>query len=233
VKVAVGTGIYKGSLCITRESLGLGKYEWTQASGTEALSFAATGGESVLTAVGHSTIKCVSAKLGGEWTGPKTASITIEFKGCANALAQQCSSNPVNNSEIKTLPLEGELGFIRNELKEGKLLLAVGLDLKPQAPLTDLAIYQCGSITETAHIEGSVIAKIKPIDKMTAESNLVFATKSGGTVQQYQKFQGGLKDTLSTTFMTGIESTTASTTLKILGEVGKSSVPLEIKAKEN
>ena len=232
VKVAEGTGTFKGPICVTKETKGKGKYEWTQANVTEALKLTGSGLETRLLTEGHPGIKCVAANLTGEWTGGKTASVTIEFQGCVNALSQQCQSG-ANKSEIKTLPLEAELGFIRNELKEGKLIVVVGLDLKPQPPLTDLAVYECGSVTETAHLEGSVIGRFGPIDKMTTESNLTLNTKSAGTVQVYEKFEGGLKDTLSTTFMTGITSTTAPTTLKIFSETGKESVPLEIRAKEN
>jgi len=232
VKVPEGTGVYRGSICVTKETKGKGKYEWTQASVTEKLTFTGGGLETRLLTAGHPGIKCIASNLTGEWTGGKTANVTIEFQGCVNALGQQCQSGQ-NKSEIKTLPLEGELGFINDQVKEGKLIIVVGLDLKPQPPLTDLAIYECGSITETARIEGSVIGTIKPIEKMTTESNLVFNTKSAGEVQYWQQFEGGLKDTLSTTFTTGTESTTAPTTLKIFSETGKNSVPLEIKAKEN
>jgi hypothetical protein len=232
VKVGIAKGVYRGAQCITVEKKGLGAYEWTQVNATEKFTFAGSGLESILTTTGLPKIKCIAANATGEWTGGKTASVTIEFQGCTNALGKQCQSGPVNKSEIKTLPLEGELGFIRNELVEGKLIVVVGLDLKPQPPLTDLAIYECGSATETSKLEGSVIGKIQPINKMTLESNLLYTTKSNGE-QLYKKFQGGPEDVLSTTFTSGVTSTTAPTTLKIKTETGKNSAPLEIKAKEN
>lgn len=232
VKVPTGKGAYRGGLCITLETKGLGKYEWTQANATEKFTFAGSGLESILTSTGHPKINCVAANIAGEWTGGKTATVTIEFQGCTDALGHQCTSNPQNKSEIKTLPMEGELGFIKNVVKEGKVLVVVGLDLKPQPPLTDLVVYECGSVTETATLEGSVIGRIQPIDKMTTTSDLVYSTKSNGE-QLYQNFQEGPKDTLSTTFTSGIEKTTAPTTLKITSETGTNSAPLEIKAKEN
>jgi hypothetical protein len=230
VKVAAGEGVFKGGQCVTVDKTGLGLYKWLPLEPAEKLTFTGTGAASAITTIGHPQIKCSTAGLGGEWTGPKTSTVTIEFHGCVNGLGKQCSSG-TNTGEIKTLPLEGELGFIKNVVKEGKLIVVVGLDLKPQPPLTALAIYECGSITETARVEGSVIGKIQPIDKLTTTSNLVYSTKSNGE-QLYQKFEGGLKDTLSTTFTSGITSTTAPSTLKITKELGKSSVPLEIKAKE-
>jgi hypothetical protein len=231
VKVATGAGVYKGSQCLAIEhsSKKLGKYNWIPASQSEKLTFSGAGLESVLTTVGHPTIKCIAANLTGEYTGPKKATVTVEFQGCINSLGQQCQSNPQNKSEIKTLPLEAELGFIRNEIVEGRLVVSVGLDLKPTSPLTNLVVYECGSLTETANLEGSVVGQEKPIDKMTTEMNLVYSTKSNGE-QLYEKFQEGLADTLSTTFHVGLGSTTAATTLKIKSYLGSNGVPLEVKA---
>jgi alpha-tubulin suppressor-like RCC1 family protein len=231
VKVATGTGTYQGLNCIALEKAGgkFGKYNWIPVAATEKQTFAGTGGESVLATVGHSTIKCIAANVTGEWRGPKTATVQIEFQACTNAKGQQCQSNPQNKSEIKTLPLEAELGFIKNEVSEGKLLLSVGLDLKPQPPGSDLVSYECGSVTEMAHLEGSVIGQIKPIDKMTIESNLIYNAIRGA--QQYEKFEGGPGDTLTTRFQSGLESTYAPSILKIAGEAGSNAAALEIKAK--
>jgi hypothetical protein len=231
VKVATGTGTYQGLNCIALEKAGgkFGKYNWIPVAATEKQTFAGTGGESVLATAGQSTIKCIAANVTGEWRGPKTATVQIEFQACTNAKGQQCQSNPQNKSEIKTLPLEAELGFIKNEVKEGKLLLSVGLDLKPQPPGADLVSYECASVTESAHLEGSVIGQIKTIDKMTTESNLIYNAIRGA--QQYEKFEGGPPDTLTTRFQSGLESTYAPSTLKIASETGSNAAPLEIKAK--
>jgi hypothetical protein len=226
VKVATGAGAYTGPQCLALETHKKGKYEWIPVSSSEKQTFLGSGGETILATTGHSTIKCIAANFVGEWTGPKTASVTVEFQGCTNAKKEQCQSSPQNKSEIKTLPLEAELGFIKNE----PTVVQVGLDLKPTAPLTQLVTYECGSVTETARVEGSVIGQIKPIDKMTTESNLIyFARRSGEQVPE--QFEGGLKDTLSTTFMSGIESTTAASSLTIKSETGHYANPLEIKAK--
>jgi hypothetical protein len=58
-----------------------------------------------------------------------------------------------------------------------------------------------------------------------------FARLSGE--QLPEKFQGQPKDTLTTTFMSGLESTSAPTSLTIKEYTGTNSIPLEIKAKEN
>jgi alpha-tubulin suppressor-like RCC1 family protein len=233
VKVATGTGIYKGAQCLTLETGNKGKYNWVPVSATEKQTFSGAGLETVLTSEGHPTIKCVATNITGEWRGPKTATVQLELQACTSPTGQQCSStsNPQNKSEIKLTPLEAELGFIKNEVKEGKPIVVTGLDLKPQPPLRELASYECEGSGLTAHLEGSVIARFGPIDKMTTESNSVFyATKAGQQVPE--KFEGGVKDTLIASFTAGIESKgSAPSTLTIKEEKGKYAAPLEIKAK--
>ena len=232
VKVATGAGIYGAANCITVAKAGKGKYEWTPVSSGEKQAFSGAGGETTLTTAGHSTIRCVTANFSGEWTGPKTASLTVEFQGCTNAAGRQCTStsNPQNRSEIKTFPVAGELGFTRHEEIEGKRIIVVGLDLKPQPPLTQLAEYECTGSSETAHLEGSVIGKLGPFDKMTTESNLLFAATKAGE-QRPEWFEGGPKDTLTTRFTSGIETlSSGASSLNIKSETGHNAAPLEIKA---
>jgi len=234
VKVATGAGAYKGGGCITVATNGLGKYEWAPVSFTEKQTFSGSGAETTLATSGHQTIRCVAANFSGEYTGPKTATVTIEFQACVNSQNQQCQSiDPRNKSEIATFPLEAELGFIRNQTIEGRTFITVGLDLKPQPPLTELFSYECTGSPEVAHVEGSVIGKIKPFNKMTTESNLAYLTKKN-VGQIPEQFEGGPKDTLITTFTSGVETLgSAPSTLNIVGYTGHNANPLEIKAKEN
>lgn len=233
VKVPLGTGEYKGGQCMTREvpKGERGKYNWVQANASENLTFEGAGIEVKLATTGHSTIECVVANVSGTFTGPKTATAKIEMQGCKNKAEEQCHSAGAEN-QIVSLPLEAELGFIRNETIEGKRFVKVGLDFKPQPPLTALMVYQCGEGSTTATVEGSVIVADKPIDKMSTENKLFFHVLFPKGTQDPEKFQGGLKDTLSTTFVTGVESTSAPSTLGTKEYVGKYSVPLEIKAIE-
>jgi hypothetical protein len=231
VSTALGKGVYKGGQCVTVAAPGTGRWEWMPASATEQLKFSGSGEESKLTTVGAPTIKCINANITGEWRNPKTATVEVEFQGCQNPQEVQCQSGSAK-SEIKTLPLEAELGFIKSEEVEGKQIAVVGLDLKPQPPLTALAIYNCGSQTETSTLEGSVIGELKPIDKMGLPQKILYRTRVTGE-QLPESFQGQPNDTLMTKFTTGIETVTAPTTLKIKKETGTSAVPIEIKAKEN
>jgi hypothetical protein len=231
VKVATGAGAYRGGACTVLETGKLGKYEWMPASATEKLTFSGGGLEPTLASVGHPTIKCITANITGEYTGPKTVTAQLEFEGCINANKQECHTKPTDAALITSLPLEGELGFVKNQVIEGKILVSVGLDLKPQAPLPDLIVYDCGGVTESDHVRGSVIVRVKPIDIMTTTSNLLITAKK--TVEQVpESFEGLPKDTLSTTFMSGLEETTAPSALNVKSETGNNSVALEIKAIE-
>jgi len=235
VKVALGTGEYKGSQCITREVAKgeRGKYNWVQASVAENVTFEDAGIDVKLASAGHSTITCVVANVKGTLTGPKTATAEIELQGCANQVGETCHSASAEN-QIKSLPLEAELGFIKNEVREGKRFVKVGMDFRAQTPLTQMFVYECGteSGSTTATVEGSVIVADKPIDKMSAENKLFFHVLFPKGTQDPEKFEGGVKDTLTTTYKTGLESTTVSSTLGYKEPSGKYSIPMEIKAIE-
>jgi alpha-tubulin suppressor-like RCC1 family protein len=230
VKVAAGAGIYQGAACVTKAVPGKGRYEWIPVSATEKQAFTGAGAETTLATVGHPPIHCVTANISGEYTGPKTATVQIEFQACTNSLGQQCQSNPQNKSELKTLPLEAELGLIKNQVVEGRKIVVAGLDLKPQPPLSSLLVYECGSATESARLEGSVIGKVGPINKMTTTMKLLYYAKKTGE-QVPERFESGLTETLTTTFQSGLESTSAPSTLNIKEETGSNAAPLEIKAK--
>jgi hypothetical protein len=66
---------------------------------------------------------------------------------------------------------------------------------------------------------------------MTTVSKLLY-TRSKAGLQQPEKFEGGPKDTLTTTFMTGLESSSGASTLNMVGATATNSTALEIKAKE-
>jgi hypothetical protein len=229
VKVGVGKGVYKGPNCIYVAPEGKGVYEWEQVLPTDKFTWSGSGVEPTLATIGHGAIKCLTAAFTGEYITPKKSSVTVQMQGCVNTKEEACQSTGTK-SELMTVPLEAELGFIRNEVVEGKLHFSVGLDLK--SPSGTLITYECGGkITEPMRLEGSVIAKRSIINKMTLVNNLAYvATKSG--LQVPTKFQGEPQDTLFTTFTVGFEETTAPSTLAIKEYSGTNSVPIEVKARE-
>jgi hypothetical protein len=231
VKVTPGTGTYRGGSCIKVDPGGKGKYDWIQLTAEEERTFSGSAGSSTLVTAGHTTITCSTATISGEYTGPKNATVNITFHSCTNSSAAQCQSEPLTKGEIKTLPLDAELGFIKNQVKEGKTRISVGLDLKAQSPFPDLITFECGGVAESNRVDGSVIGRVLPINRMTTVSKLLY-TRSKAGLQQPEKFEGGPKDTLTTTFMTGLESSSGASTLNMVGATATNSTALEIKAKE-
>jgi alpha-tubulin suppressor-like RCC1 family protein len=241
VKVTAPNGTYSDGACTKLATGELGKkYVWIPVSQTEKQTFSGSGLATTLTTAGHSTIKCITADFSGEWTGPKTASVTVILEGCTNAQNQQCQTilNQGNTkAEIALFAVEGELGFIKYEEVEGKLLLAVGLDLRPHpvppGARREFGTYECTGSSEKGHIEGSVIGKITPIDKMTTTSNLLYLARSNGE-QKPESFQGSPPDTLFTTFTSGLEEAvtgSGASSLNVKEYKGSNAAPLEIKAK--
>jgi len=218
-------GEWEGSLCLD-PAHGRGRYNFIP--GAEKKKFTAKGGTATLETVGKAKITCSASTTAGEYTGPKTLTTTITLTGCQrSATKASCQSVAAGAGEIVTGALEGELGFIKNEFTNGKHLVSVGLDIKHE---TDLAAFECGTGTgkELVTLEGSVIAPITIIDKMAAGSTLRYKAVAGR--QAPEQFESGLKDTLSTSVVSGLEKTIEQAGLTMT-ETITSEEPLEIKAK--
>jgi hypothetical protein len=218
------TGEYKGARCLT-PAAGTGNYNFLPGPG-EKKKFVGTGSEAKLEMPGLK-VSCAASTSEGEYTGAKTASVTLDLIGCSTvaATSQLCQSNPVKAGEIETLPLEGEFGFIQSGQKP-----VVGLDVK-RSP--SLVTFTCGSppetTTTTVVVEGSVIGKFAPNDAMVMDSKLSYKTSGGKQVVEH--FEGGPTDTLSAKLISGLTTTTEEAALKLrLMEIANEE-PLEIKAK--
>jgi len=235
-KVAAGsTGAYTGPTCVTLATTKPGHYEWAPLTSEEKDTFSGAGNEPVIATAGRLPVKCIVANISGTYTGPKTATAKIEFQGCVNGENKQCTglTTPNSKSEIETLPLEAELGYIRDEEVNGHRVVQTGLDLKPTSPLTEFVTYECGNVLETFTLEGSVIGALRPIDKMTSSPILTYkATKAG--VQVPEAFAEGAPDTLSTKITSGVPpaSTTFASTLAMKPVALADSTEVEIKALE-
>src|SRR5437870_5795247 len=83
VKVTAPNGTYSNGSCTKLATGELSKkFTWTPVSASEKQTFTGSGTETTLTTVGHPTITCINANFVGEWTGPKTATVTVSFQGC-------------------------------------------------------------------------------------------------------------------------------------------------------
>jgi hypothetical protein len=219
------TGEYTGSHCVTPAG-GTGKYNWVAGPGANP-KFEGTSETVPIIEMPGLVISCSVATYNGEYTGAKTASVTVDFIGCLNAAThKKCQTNPVKEGEIEPPgALEGEIGHINiNGLQK------VGLDLK-RSPA--IAAFTCGEPLEVPEVsgtlEGSVIGQIGPLNSARTEFKLKYA--AAGLTQIPESFEGGEKDTLTAKLDSGLTTTEVPAVLKdrlveILNEE-----PIEIKAK--
>jgi hypothetical protein len=205
VEVAKGTGVYKGSNCLTIAPPGRGKFVW-HAEPTAKPKYALSIEGAKLTSSGGRVIKCESGEAEGEYTGAKTTAITkLLFSNCRVTseelplFASYCQNVGNFRGEVTGNELVGELGYIEHALRT-----KVGVDLKPKSG-SALASFECGGASEiTEHgmgtgtfleLTGSVIGRTKPINKPLAETFTYFTAT--GVKQNPEQFEGGEKDTLT------------------------------------
>jgi hypothetical protein len=230
VPVPKGTGEYKGAYCLA-PAAGKGNHNWLPGPG-EKNTFVGSAGPITLETVGGYKFKCSSGEFSGEYSSPKTASVTLVFQGCIDIqTVQNCQTNPSKGGEITNpTPIEAELGFIQGGEKP-----KVGLDLKPATPIA----FSCGSgpeVTAIVSVSGSVIGTIKRANSMRSTFKLIYTATKGKQIPE--KFEEGLNDTLSLQKIVGLETTTEQAGLTIIGieEIPKPLIieneePIEIKAK--
>ena len=174
-------------------------------------TFTATSKASLLEAVGGTKTKCTSDSAFGELTGPQNGSMTIIFTGCkVNKIP--CNTPGATPGTIATNALSMKIDYINKAKKQ------VGIDLVEAAGALFLE-YGCGS-SVLARVQGSVIGKIGPINKLVTPSatfKLTFAQALG--VQKFPKLEAAPIDVLETSFGGPFEQTgLASTDLILFGE---------------
>jgi len=223
---AVGkTGEYIGSHC-TAPAGGTGKYNWVAGPGAKP-KFEGTSETAPLLEMPGLKISCSVATYNGEYTGAKTASVTVDLIGCLNVEShKKCQTNPVKEGEIEPPgALEGEIGFVNIAGVQH-----VGLDLK-RSPV--IAGFTCGEPNElpevTGTLEGSVIGQINPVNTMREVLGLKY--KAEGLTQIPESFEGGEKDTLTAKLTSGLTTTEGPAVLKIKLVDILNEEPIEIKAK--
>jgi len=224
VPAAKGTGEYIGLHCIHKSPTHKGEFNW--APGAVKKKFEGSSTTTITLGTAKLKILCAAATFNGEWTGSKTASVTVDLIGCENtATKHKCQSNPAKEGEIEPpQPLEGELGFITSGSNP-----TVGLDLKHSPTIV---AFGCGEpLTPpelSATLEGSVIAQIKKVGFMVPEFTLTY--KVAGGKQVPESFAGGSPDTLIAKIVKGVESSTEGATLAG-GVLLPNEEELEIKAR--
>jgi hypothetical protein len=218
VKVGAG-GDFSGATCIG-EVAGTGKYEWSAGAGAAKKITMQLG--SVELDGSRAKITCSAGEATGEVQGARTLSATLTLTGCERASSHATCQSATASGEIVTTELEGELGFITGGTKP-----AVGLDLR-HAP--SIATFSCSSAAgiEAVTLEGSVIARIAPIDRAASTFTLRYKARAGRQVPE--AFEEGLNDTLVAQTLVGLETTSEESVLLATATLS-SEEPLEIKAK--
>jgi opacity protein-like surface antigen len=236
-------GLYGGKSCTSLSLKKNGHYEWAPGPG-EKNKFAGIDVElePTLETVGGAKVSCSSYETHGEYTGPTKLKVSkILLSGCATA-GKPCQTVPVTESVIESGgELEGELGVIANK---GTPKETVGWDLKREGIMF---AFTCGKLPELAStqtVEGSFIGPVGPgaesnLNRMSIHSLIKYKEKAGK--QLPEAFEGGAKDTLTTTTITGTAKTVEQTGLITdenvtsgLGEPIEKEVnqePLEIRTK--
>ena len=219
-------GRYTTSTCTTKSEADSGGYEWTPGLPGEA--FSSSGGPSTLETVGGIKLTCEAEAGTGEYTEARTEIVNITFTGCTSAPTVSCQSEGAVAGEITLHALEGGLGFIRDQIKEGRLFLSVGLDLEPSGSEPYVATFACGGVLEGSDaqvlVRGSVIAPITPIDRMSPTASLRYTAARGQ--QRPEALEGAQADVLLTSLAGGaFEQSGLTATSTITDEE-----PVEIKA---
>jgi hypothetical protein len=218
-KKTVYHGRYTNASCVAESETHTGKYEWTEGPGA-GKKFTGTSKALTIETVGKSKVTCSASASQGEYTGPKTQSVSLTLTGCKGVLHGKSAScqNTASQGEITTSPLDGELEFT-NETEPAKPI--VGLDLKPTPPSTSVVAFECGG--EWVSLGGSVIAPISAVDKMASTFKLKAAATEGR--QTPEQFEGGVKDTLTVAIAGGAQEQAGLTA----SDTVVNEEPLEIK----
>jgi hypothetical protein len=218
-KEKVFHGAYEDKGCTTEVQAHEGKYEWI--AGAAKPKFAAKGAALTLEGAGGDGVTCTSSAIAGEYTGTKTLTASVTFKGCTSVAGKgACQSGGAHTGVIVANGLTGTLGFIADEMTEEGLVASVGLDLSGEPSLFSA---DCAGGKEEVVVKGSVIAPISAIDAMTRSFSLAYSASAAK--QSPEQFEAGSKDTLSATLGSGAEPVGLSTTEKIANQES-----LEIKA---
>ncbi len=177
------TGHYTDKVCSVKASekeISEGKTNKYELEGWEAAKkkgFKGKNGTSTLTSyipenektpwTGGSPVGVVTCKSGGsvgEVTGPKTETVTVEFKTCTSEGKKCTSTNGAKSGTIKTEPLTATIGYIEGGV--GADVEATNHKLSAEFTCEGLAIKTTGSVI------GVVTGNVNKISK---ESTQTFA----------------------------------------------------------
>ncbi len=197
-----GSGGYKGlkPVCLVKSPTHTGNFEWLPGPGANG-SFKERLSNPTLETTSGGKITCSFIFMEGELTSAKTLKVShVTMQGCLLVGPKlSCQSNGLEKGVIEsTTPLVGELGFIPGSTTSTPW---VGWDLGAQSGFSSTMVeFGCGEgkfgiPTYTVSLKGSVIARVKPTNKMVATFQIIYKQEKG--IQKPTAFIGGVEDVLT------------------------------------
>jgi hypothetical protein len=187
-----GRDSYSEATCTKPSEPGAGAYEWL--TGPAAGAYSLQGGALVLETAGGSKISCAGLTGTGEYTGPKTEVMHLTLSGCEQPGRGSCQNEKASTGEVTLSPLEGELGLIKTQTATKPP--QVGSALHAGGGQTLFGQFECGVGLGAVPIslEGSAIAVVTPLEKMSRTVKLKLAGSKGK--QKPAAFEGAAADPL-------------------------------------
>jgi hypothetical protein len=187
-------GGYAASDCVEKNEANLGKYEWLPGPGANR-KFTGANKTVILETTGKGQIKCSGSTSQGEYTGTKSATLSLTFSGCKLGKSTETCQTGATAGEISTGPLQARLGFIKDLESGSEVISPVGWDLTNGATIVSGS---CGASAQSLAVTGSVIGEVSANDKMALAYSLRFAQTAGK--QSPESFEEEPKDTLGESF---------------------------------
>jgi len=187
-------GRYTESGCDATSAGSLGEFEWTPEANKDG--FHVTGGASTIETA-HLQISCDSQRGSGEFGGTHTLTAQLTLSGCETLPGLiPCQSEAAPAGEIRTAPLEGQLGFIKKPIIGSKQLLSIGLSLGVLGS-SPVATFECGTtagLGTPVVLRGAAIAASGAEDHMWLSNTIKWSAV--GPKQKPEAFEGGPTEVL-------------------------------------
>lgn len=173
LSVGKGLGDYSKSNC-TEASAG-GKYEWTTEIANGGFTVADKETVDFETSSG-TLVECRGAGGGsGEYSGSKSVgNLVLDFTECFEGTSKsnpKCTSAGAAEGEIKTVLLEGEIGYENVESDN------VAIELLPVEGAGDFMTFECGSTA--FEVRGEAFGGFTPVNNSNTSMKINFAGSKG------------------------------------------------------
>jgi hypothetical protein len=212
-----GKLVYKGGFLDAGCTYGFpqkqGKYEWV--SGAAHNHFTTSSKTISLETFSKKKILCTESTGAGEYTGTKTATLSLTLTGCENAASKEACHSESAGSGVIGIPSIGmEVGFVKDKaITGGGTEAGLGFDMKREPAFLAAT---CGASAEAVNATGSVIAPITSIDHTVPAYSIVAKQKTG--VQAPESFEEEPKDVLHATIGSGTEQAGLGGSFKVTNE---------------